>query len=302
MRQTIVGMFDSSEEARNAENKLVERGFDRSRIDISDRHEGYDTQHTSTDRDNDHKEDSIGHFFRSLFGDTYDDNADKLTHVARKSGCIVTVHADSREEAERAADILDDAGAIDIDDRAAQYGYAGTTGTTTHREGYTNMEIDPATGTTGRVNNDLTTGRGTDRDSASMKVVEENLQVGKRTVQTGGVRLRSRIIERPVEEHLRLRKEHVTVNRTPVNRAATDAELGTFKEGEVSMTERAEVPVVAKEARVVEEVSLNKEVEVRDETIRDTVRKQEVDVEQLRNDSDDHLTNDNTLNRDNRKN
>jgi len=289
-------MFDSSEEARNAETRLVENGFDRSRIDISDRHAGYNSQHTGTDRGNDNEEDTIGHFFRSLFGDTYDDNADKLTHVARQSGCIVTVHADSREEAERAADILDDAGAVDIDDRAAQYGYSGGVGShgDTHREGYTNMAIDPASSTTGHLNNDL----GTDRDSASMKVVEENLQVGKRTVQTGGVRLRSRIIERPVEEHLRLRKEHVTINRTPVDRAATDTELGAFKEGEVSMTEHAEVPVVAKEARVVEEVSLNKEVEVRDETIRDTVRKQEVDVEQLRNDSDDHTLNDTTLNRD----
>ena len=47
------------------------------------------------------------------------------------------------------------------------------------------------------------------------------------------------------------------------------------------MRETAEVPVVSKEARVVEEVSLDKEITERQETIRDTVRNTEVDVEQI---------------------
>jgi stress response protein YsnF len=49
------------------------------------------------------------------------------------------------------------------------------------------------------------------------------------------------------------------------------------------MRERGEVPVVNKEARVVEEISLNKEVTERDETIRDTVRDTEVDIDNLDN-------------------
>jgi stress response protein YsnF len=111
--------------------------------------------------------------------------------------------------------------------------------------------------------------------------VEENVQIGKREVETGGVRLRSRIIETPVEENLRLREEYVRVERTPVDRVATDADLQNFQEREIEMTEHAEVPVVNKEARVVEEVNLNKEVEERDETVKETVRKTEVDVENL---------------------
>jgi uncharacterized protein (TIGR02271 family) len=112
-------------------------------------------------------------------------------------------------------------------------------------------------------------------------VIEEELQVGKREVQTGGMRLRSRIIERPVEESLRLREEHVRLERNPVNRPASESDLSTFREGEIEVRERAEVPVVNKQARVVEEINVRKDVEERDETVRETVRKTDVEVENL---------------------
>jgi stress response protein YsnF len=100
-------------------------------------------------------------------------------------------------------------------------------------------------------------------------------------VETGGVRVRSRIVERPVEEHIRLREEHVDIERTAVNRPVSGDELSNFQEGEIELTERAEVPVVNKEARVVEEVRVSKNVEQHDETIRDTVRETEVDIDKL---------------------
>lgn len=112
-------------------------------------------------------------------------------------------------------------------------------------------------------------------------MIEEELQIGKRVVETGGARIRSRIVEKPVEESLRLRQEHVRVERTPVNRPASEADLATFQQGSVEMIEHTEVPVVSKQARVVEEVSLNKEVDEKVETVRDTVRRTEVDVENL---------------------
>ena len=80
---------------------------------------------------------------------------------------------------------------------------------------------------------------------------------------------------------MRLREEHVRVERTPVDRLATDADLQAFQEREIEITEHAEVPVVNKEARVVEEVNLNTDVEERDETVRETVRKTQVDVENI---------------------
>jgi uncharacterized protein (TIGR02271 family) len=113
-------------------------------------------------------------------------------------------------------------------------------------------------------------------DATTIPVIEEELQVGKREVEKGGIRLRTRVVESPVSENINLREEKVTVNRTPVDRPANASDL---QEGEIEITERAEVPVVSKEARVVEEVSLNKEVTEREETVSDTVRKTEVDVD-----------------------
>jgi uncharacterized protein (TIGR02271 family) len=142
------------------------------------------------------------------------------------------------------------------------------------------MNTGTTTGYTGSGMRDETTGD----DTRKIPIIEENLEVGKREVNTGGVRLRSKIIERPVEESVRLREERVNVERNTVDRPATDAEFSNFQERDIEMVERSEVPVVNKEARVVEEVSLTKDVEERTETVKDTVRKTEVDVENLEKD------------------
>jgi stress response protein YsnF len=118
-------------------------------------------------------------------------------------------------------------------------------------------------------------------DTATLPVIEENLQVGKREVETGGARLTSRLVERPVEKSINLREEHVSIERTPVDRPVSSSDLNAFKEEEFELTEHAEVPVISKEARVVEEITLNKEVEEREETIRDTVRSTEVEAEKI---------------------
>ncbi|WP_420151901.1 YsnF/AvaK domain-containing protein [Spirosoma sp.] len=281
-QQTVVGIFDSASEAQQAVDQLVNAGFSRNNIDLSVANSGSSSdtyQNTGTTRTDDvvdttrDSDDGIGGFFKSLFGgdDDDDNNYRRHTEVGRR-GSIVTVHAQSTDEAEQAADILDDSGAVDIDERAAQYGYGSTATTGT----------DTISGSgTAYVDTD-TTNRGLTSDAdQTIKVIEENLEVGKREVETGGVRVRSRIIERPVEESLRLREERVTVQRTPVNRPATDADLTAFQEGQIELTEHAEVPVVSKTANVVEEISIGKEVNERVETIRDTVRSTDVEVENL---------------------
>jgi uncharacterized protein (TIGR02271 family) len=116
---------------------------------------------------------------------------------------------------------------------------------------------------------------------AVIPVVEEELQVGKRAVQRGGVRVYTRVAERPVEESVRLREEHVTVERRPVDRPVTEADRAAFQEGAIELTETAEQAVVSKQARVVEEVVVGKEATERTETVRDTVRRTDVDVQQV---------------------
>lgn len=126
----------------------------------------------------------------------------------------------------------------------------------------------------------------------SVPIIEEQLNVGKREVESGGVRVRTEQQEIPVQEQVTLREEHVHVERTPVNRAVSQGDLEAFREGEVTLTEHAEVAVVAKEARVVEEVVIGKEVSERVETVSDTVRRTEVEVEEI----DGDITNRRTTN------
>lgn len=269
MAQTVIGIFDNAREAQDAIEALVNRGFTRTNIDLSTATASEGTTSTTTDRtydrDDDNDSGGIGGFFRSLFGDDDDDRerTRRYTEVGSRSS-IVTVHAQTEDEAERAADLLDEYGAVDVDERSEYYRSQTTTGPV----GNTTNLMDQV--------QDFT-----QEGTQAIPVIEENLQVGKRLVETGGVRVRSRIVERPVEENLRLRQERVHVERRPVDRAVTDADLTGFKEGEIELTEHAEVPVVSKEARVVEEVTLGKEVQEHEETIRDTVRRTDVEVEQL---------------------
>jgi hypothetical protein len=86
--------------------------------------------------------------------------------------------------------------------------------------------------------------------------------------------------EHPVEEQVRLREEHVHVDRRPANRPATDQDFRAHDDV-IEVTETAEEPVVGKTARVVEEVVVGKEVRERTETVRDSVRRSDVNVERL---------------------
>jgi uncharacterized protein (TIGR02271 family) len=118
-------------------------------------------------------------------------------------------------------------------------------------------------------------------EEAAIPVVEEELAVGKRTVETGGVRVHKEVTATPVEENVRLHEEHVTVERRPVNREVQPGDLHAFENSTIEMREMAEEAVVEKRARVVEEVVVGKEATERTEHISDTVRKTDVRVEPI---------------------
>lgn len=115
----------------------------------------------------------------------------------------------------------------------------------------------------------------------TLPVIEEDVQVRKQEVDRGGVRIHSFDTQRPVEQDVNLRKESVNVDRKPVDRPATDADMNAFREGTFDVKETEEVPVVSKNARVVEEVHVNKDVRQETETVRDTARRTDVEVENL---------------------
>jgi stress response protein YsnF len=116
----------------------------------------------------------------------------------------------------------------------------------------------------------------------TVQVVEEELSVGKRKVASGGARVTTSVSERPVKETVRLREEHVEADRRPADRAlSADEAEAAFEEKTVEMMGTSEEAEVHKEARVVGEVALNKETKERQQTVRDTVRRTDVEVEEI---------------------
>ncbi len=118
-------------------------------------------------------------------------------------------------------------------------------------------------------------------EDGTVKVVEERLAVGKRDVDMGRVRVRSYVREVPVEADVDLRATRVHVERRPVDRAVGAGDV-QFTDQVLEAREHAEQPVVAKEARVVEEIGLRQETEVQHQRVQDTVRKTEVEIEDER--------------------
>lgn len=115
-----------------------------------------------------------------------------------------------------------------------------------------------------------------------LQVIEERLRVGKRQVEQGGVRVSSQVTDLPAQAQVQLKEEHVDVTRRVVDRTATDADLANLVDRTVDVVARAEVVVVAKEARVVEEVVVKRDVEERSETVTDTVRRKDVEVRDIK--------------------
>jgi uncharacterized protein (TIGR02271 family) len=187
----------------------------------------------------------------------------------RRGGTLVTVSA-SDADADRVMDIMNRHNPVDIEERATEWRRTGAPSTAA-RPAASHASVAAAS----------TAGRDVEGKQA-IPVVEEELQVGKREVDRGGIRVYSSMQERPVEEQVNLREERVHVERHQVDRPADVGDIGrAFKEGTIEVTERVEQPVVQKQARVIEEVVVGKDATERTETVRDTVRKTDVQVEQV---------------------
>ena len=225
-----------------------------------------------------------------------EEHAGYFAEGLRRGGTLVTVSA-MESTVQSVIDVLNRHGAVDINQRASYYQQSGYQGYTADTQPYTAAELaaerEQVRATTIAAAPTMPPFITTTHDSADvtipvdsqeetvLPVVEEEIALGKRQVQSGGVRVYTRVTEVPVQESINLREEHVTVERRPVDREVNTSDMAVFKEGVIEMTETAEVPVIAKEARIVEEVVIGKEVTERVHTVQDTVRRTDVEVEQI---------------------
>jgi len=195
----------------------------------------------------------------------------------RRGGSLVTVRASDRDT-NRAHDIMDRYNPVNIEERAAAWRDEGWKGYDVKAKPYTVKQITQERARyftpTVTTNKSIESG-----EEARFPVVEETMAVGKRQVKGGEVRVRKFVTETPVEENINLRQEHVSVERRPVDRPADPSMLNALHDETLEVTETREEAVVQKQARVVEEVVVRKDVENQSKKIKDTVRRTDVEVD-----------------------
>jgi uncharacterized protein (TIGR02271 family) len=263
---TYTALYDNRQDAEAAQQQLKGLGIiDTDGANLADQN----TTGFNADRSADNKG-----FWSGMKGGVMPEDRHVYEEGVRQGGYLLTVNVDD-QHAERVEDILERSNAVDINEREEQYRQTGLIPPANMAASQTTM------GRTEGLSQQQNLG-GTDGEQV-IPVIDEQLRVGKRQVERGGVRVRSYVVETPVQEQVTLRTEHVEVERRPVNQPLTGAALNDdlLRERTLELTETSEEAVVAKEARVVEEVLVHKNVEQRTENIQDTVRHTEVDVQQL---------------------
>ncbi|ANY81201.1 hypothetical protein BB934_25755 [Microvirga ossetica] len=266
-QQTMTALFDDRSDAMKAIDELVRAGVSRTSITLMPENESASSPVTGSSYDTDRDEKG---FFASL-GDFLLPDEDRSTYAEamHRGSSMVTVMVDPAQ-AERAEDILEEYGTVDLEERESAWRAEGWQGYT---PGTTAMNV-----ATTREANVPTTGRVAGAGEEVIPVVEEQLRVGKRDVSRGRVKVRSYVVETPVSEQVSLRTESVHVERRPVDRAAAVGD-DAFRERTIEARATSEEAVVSKEARVTGEVVVKKGVEQRTETVSDKVRSTKVDVE-----------------------
>lgn len=304
MQHTLIAVFDNRADAEHAMDDLLASGFSRQDVKISkgdptgitDSVTGRSASDTTADsgRQDEGFGASIRHFFSDIFGTDNSTHTQKYSDAVSRGHHVLTVTTESEPEVERAADIVEAHGPVDIDEKHAEWaGGAAMSGAesmrmsgaggmqqsagmsqqasmsqdlsdernlyqqqslntaepmgTTYQEpqgGKTGSSLQGSslegsavqgaslTGSqqrdTGRSSSLTGSGKsgsaltgsqqrdsGVARDtetSRAIPVVEEQLGIGKREVQRGGVRIYSRVVETPLNEN----QIKATVRRTEV--------------------------------------------------------------------------------------
>ena len=280
--ETVVAVFSTLTHAEAAISDLVASGIPASSIEHYAKDEsGAGTLGTQTEGTTQHHG-----FWAWLTGqETTTDQHDVYDRSIQSGRTVVTVISDG-SNIDHIYTVLERHGPLDLDEQDS-----ATAGGTSVGGAYTGTTVSSGLGaTTGMgATSGMSTGTvaavpaaplatATGGTEEVIPLSEETLQVGKREVDRGSTRIRRYVVERPVDEQIRLRNETVSVFRRPVTGSATVG-ADAFRDHEIVVTETAEEAVVGKTAHVVEEVVVQKGVQERVETVHDTVRREEVEIE-----------------------
>jgi uncharacterized protein (TIGR02271 family) len=277
---TLTAFFEDRDDAQEAVSRLRSLGIPEASIRLV----GGDGDTTGVDHEKG--------FWESL-GDFFFPDEDRATYAEglRRGGFLVTVTGISQSQYEQAVDILDDEGSVDVGERAETWRSEGWSSTGTLGGSGAGLSTSSSTtdedslgvgvGSTLARGSSYATGAASQSEDEVIPIIKEDLRVGKRDVNLGRVRVRSYVVEEPVTEQVNLRDDRVHIERRPVDRPVQDGDR-MFTDKVLEAEEHTQEAVIQKEARVTEEIGLRREAEERSETVSDTVRHTEVEIEDER--------------------
>jgi uncharacterized protein (TIGR02271 family) len=246
--EKVVTAYDTIDKAKAALNVLKSSGIDASNVSLLDR--------SALGSTTDYAHPGL---WRRLFGENvWDHEAAVYGETLKKGGALLAVRV-PQEQVAKVMSILDVHKPLDVHEVAKKIGAEVPV--------QAKALVTPPVAAAAAAGNEEV-----------LRLAEEQLNVGKRMFETGTTRIRRFVTERPVEAEVKLHEEHAEVLRRAISDSSYTADID-WSDKEYSVTETAEEAVVSKSARVVEEVAIRKEGTDRVETVHDTVRRQQVEVD-----------------------
>jgi stress response protein YsnF len=261
--ETLVAAFDTPAHAAAAIEALKAGGFHEDDLSI------FDKDRLSAGS-KDVKEASLWH--RLFGGNLYKHEAAVFGQTVDRGGSVLTLRVLDSEVA-HAMGILDLHRPIDVQDRAVTSGIA------------TSATVDSAARAIAEspiaaVQKVAVTPKVAETHDEVLRRAEEQLQVGKKNLETGRTRVRRFTTEREVAEDVTLHEEHAEVLRRAITEPVKAADLD-WSDREIEVVETAEQALVSKTARVVEEVQLKKVGTDHIETVHEKLRRQQAEIQRV---------------------
>ena len=247
--EKLVAFYDRAEKAQQAARALESSGFLSNDISVLN-------GESLTDKDT-----RDGSAWQRLFGRAVSEQEGTGYRRTLDSGGAVLTLRTPDTEVNRAMKILDVHGPMNLRDRASAQTSASSSATSSRSEAGTRRT-------------DLGQGE------QVLRLAEERLDISKRQVTTGKSRIRRFVTEEPVQQQVTLHEEHCEIARREINdpQPANDVD---WKDQTIEVAETNEEPVVTKTARIAEEIVIRRRGSDHVETIRDKVRRQQIDVQRV---------------------
>ena len=147
MDKTIIGAFENNSEALQAKQQLLSSGFAERSIDLHSSTEPEPEPDASYPNDNPGFMAAIRSLFTWDINDYRDESyGDHYVEAVRRGHAVLSINVDE-DQVERACEIMDEAGALDIDEKVSEWRSQGYAGGQQDDTGIRNSEMN--TGVTG---------------------------------------------------------------------------------------------------------------------------------------------------------